>query len=113
MASSSRSGSSDHRPATVGGPDRLGIVGRPDTPPTAAREGQQPAKLLERVRKAGSLDALRDDVATRKAMDLLAEQAKAIPAAQAAAREKLWVPDSAKGERRAARRTWRSRAAAS
>ncbi|HEX7291185.1 MAG TPA: trigger factor [Conexibacter sp.] len=46
--------------------------------PTAAREGQQPAKLLERVRKAGTLDALRDDVATRKAMDLLAERAKPV-----------------------------------
>jgi trigger factor len=72
--------------------------------PTAAREGQQPAKLLERVRKAGTLDTLRDDVATRKAMDLLAERAKPIPAAQAEARERLWVPDSAKGERRTARR---------
>jgi len=71
--------------------------------PTAAREGEQPAKLLERVRKAGTLDTLRDDVATRKAMDLLAERAKPIPQAQAQAREKLWVPESAKGERRAAR----------
>ncbi len=79
--------------------------------PTAAREGQQPAKLLEQVRKAGSLDALRDDVATRKAMDLLAEQARAIPAAQAEAREKLWVPDSAKGERRPAARRAAARAA--
>jgi trigger factor len=46
--------------------------------PTAAREGVQPAKLLERVRKAGTLDALREDVATRKAMDLLAERAKPV-----------------------------------
>jgi trigger factor len=75
--------------------------------PTAAREGQQPAKLLERVRKAGTLDALRDDVATRKAMDLLAERAKSIPPEQAAARERLWVPESAKGARRAARRAAR------
>jgi trigger factor len=48
--------------------------------PTAAREGQQPAKLLERVRKAGTVDALREDVATRKAMDLLAERAKPVAA---------------------------------
>jgi len=48
--------------------------------PTAAREGQQPAKLLERVRKAGTLDALREDVATRKAMDLLTEQARPVAA---------------------------------
>ncbi|MBS1870403.1 MAG: trigger factor [Actinobacteria bacterium] len=57
--------------------------------PTAAREGQQPAKLLERVRKAGTLDALRDDVATRKAMDLLVERAKPL------------APGAAAGERRA------------
>jgi len=71
--------------------------------PSAAREGQQPAKLLERMRKAGTLDALRDDVATRQAMDLLVERARPIAPEQAAARERLWVPESAKGERRAAR----------
>jgi trigger factor len=73
--------------------------------PSAAREGQQPAKLLERLRKAGTVDALRDDVATRKAMDLLAERAKPIAPEQAAARERLWVPESAKGESRAAARS--------
>jgi trigger factor len=45
---------------------------------TAEREGVRPQELLERVRKAGSLDALREDVATRKAMDLLAERAKPV-----------------------------------
>ncbi|HKG38457.1 MAG TPA: trigger factor [Conexibacter sp.] len=70
---------------------------------TAEREGTRPEKLLERVRKAGSLDALREDVATRKAMDLLAERAKPISPEKAAARERLWVPDSATGERRPAR----------
>jgi hypothetical protein len=29
VASGSRAGSSDHRPAVVGGPVRVGIVGRP------------------------------------------------------------------------------------
>ncbi len=73
---------------------------------TAEREGTKPEKLLERVRKSGSLDALREDVATRQAMDLLAERAKPISLEKAAARERLWVPDSAKGDRpaRAARR---------
>jgi trigger factor len=80
--------------------------------PTAAREGQQPRKLLERVRKAGTLDALVDDVATRKAMDLLAEQARPIPLAQAQARERLWVPESAKGERRRPARAGRRAARA-
>lgn len=71
--------------------------------PTAAREGQQPAKLLERIRKAGTLDALREDVATRKALDLLAERAQPIAPEQAAARERLWVPESALRGRRAPR----------
>jgi len=80
--------------------------------PNAEREGTRADKLLERVRKAGSLDALRDDVATRKAMELLAERAKPIPLAQAQARERLWVPDSAKGAGRAARRAAGGRARA-
>jgi len=42
---------------------------------TAEHEGVEPAKLLERVRKAGTIDVLREDVATRKALDLLVEQA--------------------------------------
>lgn len=63
--------------------------------PTAEREGVKPQQLLERVRKAGTLDTLREDVATRTAMNLLVERAKPIPLAQAQAREKLWVPESA------------------
>ncbi len=54
--------------------------------PTAAREGQQPAKLLERVRKAGTIDVLREDVATRKAMDLLTERAKPVAVGDGPAR---------------------------
>ncbi|MGN6189729.1 MAG: trigger factor [Conexibacter sp.] len=72
--------------------------------PTAAREGQQPAKLLERVRKAGTFDALRDDVATRKAMDLLAEKAKPVAPGARPAR-------AARRAARAARRPAARRAA--
>jgi trigger factor len=68
---------------------------------TAEREGVKPEKLLKRVQKAGTLDTLREDVATRKAMDLLVERARPIPLAQAQAREKLWVPESALRGRRA------------
>jgi trigger factor len=67
--------------------------------PTAAREGQQPQKLLERVRKAGTFDALRDDVATRKAMDLLAERAKPVPPGAQPARAPRRAP---RGDRRPA-----------
>jgi trigger factor len=53
---------------------------------TAEHEGVSPQELLARVRKAGTVDTLREDVATRKAMDLLAERAKAIKPGQAASR---------------------------
>jgi trigger factor len=70
--------------------------------PTAAREGQQPAKLLERVKQAGTLDALRDDVATRKAMDLLTERAKPVAAGERPARR---APRAARRPSRADRRS--------
>jgi trigger factor len=65
---------------------------------TAQHENVTSQRLLERVRKAGGLEALRDDVATRKALDLLVEQAKPISPDRAAAREKLWTPESAKAK---------------
>jgi len=73
--------------------------------PTAAREGQQPAKLLERIKQAGTLDALRDDVATRKAMDLLTERAKPLaPGADARPRPARRAPRAARRAPRADRR---------
>ena len=82
--------------------------------PTAAREGEQPAKLLERVKQAGTLDALRDDVATRKAMDLLTEKAKPVaPGARAAERPARAARRAARAARRpAARRVPRAAARA-
>jgi trigger factor len=61
---------------------------------TAQHEGVSPQQLLERVKQAGGAEALRDDVATRMALDLLVEAAKPISPERAAAREKLWTPDS-------------------
>ncbi|MGH2996412.1 MAG: trigger factor, partial [Gaiellaceae bacterium] len=51
-----------------------------------------PKKALERLRSSGRLDALKDDLAQRQALDLVAESAKAIPVEQAKARDKLWTP---------------------
>jgi trigger factor len=86
--------------------------------PTAAREGQQPAKLLERVRKAGTIDALREDVATRKAMDLLAERAKPVapgarPARAARRAARAARRPAARARARPARAAARGRARAS
>jgi trigger factor len=60
---------------------------------SAAREGTTPEKLRERLEKAGRLDELVDDLAQRQAIDLIAENAKALTVEQARARDKLWTPD--------------------
>ncbi len=50
------------------------------------------AKLLDRLRKAGRLGELREDVAADKAMDALIAAAKPIEPSLAVAREKIWTP---------------------
>jgi trigger factor len=59
---------------------------------SAAREGTTPEKLRDRLAKAGRLDDLREDLAQRRALDLLAERARPITVEQAQARDKLWTP---------------------
>ena len=59
---------------------------------SAEHEDTTPEKLLARLEQAGRLDALREDLATRKAVELLAETATPIEAERARAREKLWKP---------------------
>jgi trigger factor len=62
--------------------------------PTAEREGVEPQKLLEDLRESGRLEDLREDLAARQAVELIASLAKPISIEQAQAREKLWTPDS-------------------
>jgi trigger factor len=52
------------------------------------------AKLLERLRKAGRLNELREDVAADRALDELVAAAKPLDPGLAAARDKLWTPGS-------------------
>jgi trigger factor len=54
---------------------------------------KQVKRTLKRARSQGADEALKDDIAMRKAVDLLVEHANPIPVEQAAAREKLWTPD--------------------
>jgi trigger factor len=61
--------------------------------PTAEREELTPAQVLEKLRAAGRLEELREDLAARQAIDLIAAHAKPIPIEQAQAREKLWTPE--------------------
>jgi trigger factor len=51
-------------------------------------------KALGQLEKDGRLAVLREDVAMRKAVDLIAEHAKPIEPELAAAREKIWTPGS-------------------
>ena len=54
---------------------------------------KQLKRALKRARAQGAEDALREDIAMRKAVDLIVEHATPIPAEQAEARDKLWTPD--------------------
>jgi trigger factor len=65
---------------------------RPADPDTAR-------KTLERAKELGRDDVLREDIAMRKAVDLLVDGAKPIPAEQAEAREKLWTPEKEQKEK--------------
>jgi trigger factor len=70
-----------------------------------AADGTQPTdddlqKTLERAREQGRDELLREDIAMRKAVDLLAEHAKPIPIEQAEARDKLWTPEKEAAEKK-------------
>jgi trigger factor len=65
---------------------------RASAPPDAS--DKQLKRALKRARSQGADEALREDIAMRKAVDLIVESAKPIEAERAAAREKLWTPGS-------------------
>ena len=67
---------------------------RGSAPPDATEK--QLKRLMKRARSQGADEALREDIAMRKAVDLIVESAKPIEAERAAAREKLWTPESAR-----------------
>ncbi len=76
---------------------------------TAEREQVEPQKLLADLRSAGRLEEVREDLAARQAIDLLAAEAKPIAPAQAEAREQLWTPEkdaSTKAGAQAPSRLW-------
>ncbi len=60
--------------------------------PAAERDGSDPAELVEQLRQAGRLEPLREDVASRQALELLVREAQPISVEQAKARQKLWTP---------------------
>ena len=76
----------------------------------AAADGRartSPKKLLERLKSTGRLEGLKQDLAQRKALDLVAESAKPISIEQAQARDKLWTPgDSERAESGSSGQIW-------
>jgi trigger factor len=67
--------------------------------PAAERDGVDAEELLERLRKSDKIGRLREELASRQAIDLLVREAKPIGMEeakereeQARAREKLWTP---------------------
>ena len=76
---------------------------RASAPPDAS--DKQLKRALKRARSQGADEALREDIAMRKAVDLVVENAKPIGGRSAArrAREKLWTPESAQADPRIAR----------
>jgi trigger factor len=65
--------------------------------------GQPPSekklqRSLTQLKADGRDDMLREDIAMRKAVDLLVEDARPIPVEQAKARDKLWTPEKGREE---------------
>jgi len=76
---------------------------------TAEREGGSATQLFDRLRSTGRLEEARDDLAQRRAIELVAESATPISVAQAQARDVLWTPakeSAAGGSEPAATQLW-------
>lgn len=67
--------------------------------PTAEREGMEPQAAIDRLRGTGRLQDLVDDLAARRAVELIAAESKPISIERAQARERLWTPESEQRER--------------
>jgi trigger factor len=65
---------------------------REELAPAAERAEMTVEKLIDRLESSGRLDHLRQDVATRVAVERLVSEAKPISVEQAKARQKLWTP---------------------
>jgi trigger factor len=72
----------------------------------AERSRTSPKKLLERIKSAGRLDALKEDVAHARALDAVVEAAKPISIDQAKARKLLWTPEKDEEGEGAGGRLW-------
>jgi trigger factor len=73
---------------------------------SAEREKVAPEKLRDQLDKNGRIDEVKDDIAQRQAVDLLAESAVPITVEQAKAKDALWTPESGEPEEGRGGRLW-------
>ena len=59
----------------------------------------EPEDALNDIRESGREELLREDLRMRRALELIAEQAKPIPMEQAQAREEIWTPEKEREEK--------------
>jgi trigger factor len=59
----------------------------------------EPEDALKEIRESGREELLKDDLRMRRALELIAEEAKPIPMEQAQAREEIWTPDKEREEK--------------
>ena len=74
--------------------------------PTAQRTGSTAAELLEQLRAGDRIEQVRQEVASRQALELLVREAKPISVEQAKARDKLWTPGKDEDAEQGAGRLW-------
>ena len=59
----------------------------------------EPEDALQEIRESGREELLKEDLRMRRALELIAEQAKPIPMEQAQAREEIWTPEKEREEK--------------
>jgi trigger factor len=59
----------------------------------------EPQDALREIRESGREELLKEDLRMRRALELIAEQAKPIPIEQAQAREEIWTPEKEREEK--------------
>jgi trigger factor len=59
----------------------------------------EPQDALREIRESGREELLKEDLRMRRALELIAEEAKPIPLEQAQAREEIWTPEKEREEK--------------
>jgi trigger factor len=59
----------------------------------------EPRDALKEIRESGREELLKEDLQMRRALELVAEQAKPIPVEQAQVREEIWTPEKEREEK--------------